>query len=251
MLPQGGVRLLQKGDGELQNAYGKPVVGWGPTTQGDGGLCNPGAGFAMLRVVNRKPDKDGQLRDLYDQPMLVETLGSVVVPIWPGRTPRVGLIKSFRMVGERIVAAEPAYIMRLQQENRWEELLATLGAWRWEVPRGLPPAKIPEKFESDQDLALACARLEAVTEGGFILDELKVVGRVNTNPTFFPHAQFVVRGKIVSQQAQEPEDLEMIGPVRLFTASEIRAMVNGDKFDGCGFDDGITKAALGDAGFHY
>lgn len=237
----GGLRLLQVDDFGQDNRFGHPLVGWKSASAGDGSLVNT-RGFAMLRVVVQKL-MEGKLEDLYDQPMLVENVGSVVVPILDEK---VGLVESFRMTGERIIAADPNYVANLNKNARWEELCATLGQWAWEVPRGIPPTKVLEKFESDEELALATARLEALDEAGFEMVDTRVVGRVNVNPTFFAHSQFVVSGRVASQKKHQPEDLEIIGKTRFFAPETIRAMVD----DG-NLQDGMTMAALSAAGFHY
>lgn len=240
----GAVRLLTKDDFAKKDSKGASLVGWQPTCLGEGGLVNL-RGYALLRVVVQKMvEPIPTPMDLYDQPMLVENVGSIVVPLLPDG--RVGLIESYRMVGERLLAADPNYVARLDAEGKWAELLRTLGAWKWEVPRGIPPVKVPGTFAIEADLARAAAKLEALEEAGWTLGDLEVVGRVNTNPTFFTHAQYVVRGTVVGQGEQQPEKLEMIGRVRFFSPERIRTMVQSG-----GLDDGMTKAALADAGFRY
>lgn len=239
---EGAVRLLKAedlGKGK-SNAFGDPLVGWKSTSLGEGGLYNPRA-FAMLRVVVRKL-VEGELADLYDQPMLVENLGSIVVA-QTGK--KVGLVQIYRMVGERIMQAEPNYVARLDQEGRWDELFDSLGAWRWEVPRGIPLTKVvnADQLTSDYELALAAAKLEAFEEAGYTLQDVRIVGRVNTNPTFFAHAQWVAHGTVVKAGANQPEDLEIIGKARFFMISELHDLAARGEFD-----DGLTMSALWLAG---
>lgn len=240
--PDGAVRLWELADITRQNAYGRPLTGWKPTSAGEG-LYNP-AGFAMLWVVLQQwiPERE-VLGDLYDQPMLVENLGAIVVPLLHGK---VGLVENFHRVGARIMQAEANYVERLNSEKRWGELLSNLGMWQWGVPRGIPPTKIRGKFNSDQELALATAHLEALQEAGFVLRDKEIVGRINPDPTFFTHPQYVIKGNVVRQTTAKPEDVEMLGEVRFFSPHEVRGLV-----ENFYLEDGLTKAALADAGFHY
>lgn len=230
--PAGSLRLLSKKDLET------PVVGWKSTVAGEGGLINP-KGWAMLRVVVQKI-LDGRAVDLYDQPIFVENPGAIVVC----RADRkVGLVQNFRFVGKRILEAGGDYVRRLDKEHRWEELLETLGAWKWELPRGLANFLGSPKLEQ---FVLAAANAEALEEAGYLLADAKIIGTINVNPTFFVHSQYVVQGKIVAKREARPEPSEIIGKIRLFSAREIRRMVKNNELD-----DGLTLAALAIAGFHF
>lgn len=229
----GAVRLLVNED------HGTSLIGWQPASVGLGGLVNK-KGWAMLRVVVQKV-VEGRLRDLYDQPVLVESPGAVVVCRVGDR---IGLAQNFRFVGERILQAGADYVRRLDDERRWEDLLSTLGSWRWELPQGLAP---PDNNENDlEKFILKTAQAEALEEAGFTVASSRIVGRVNTNPTFFAHSQYVVLGDIVAQSDQRPEDLEIIGKVRLFSPQEIRKLVDSGELD-----NGLTLAALAVAGVHF
>lgn len=234
----GSVRLLTKEDFEKQNAFGKPLVGWRPTSQGEGGLYNQ-AGWSMLRVVVQKI-ADGQPLDLYDQPMLVLSAGAGVV-CQAGN--KVGLVQNYRFVSPRILEAGREYVKRLNEENRWEELMASLGEWKWELPRGLSP------LTGEADLAkfvLATAKVEAAEEAGFTLKDARIVGTVNMDTTFYPHPQYVVHGRVVAAGQKKAEDLEIIGQTRLFTGEQIREMATRGEID-----DGWVFAGLGLAGFRF
>ena len=61
----------------------------------------------------------------------------------------------------------------------------------------------------------------------------------SANPTFFLHSQYVVHARIASIGEASPEELEIIGAMRLFTMAELRQL----NMDG-GFDDGLTLAAM-------
>lgn len=226
------LRLLARED------LGTPLVGWKSTTAGEGGLVQP-KGWAMLRVVIQKI-LDGKTADLYDQPILIENPGAIVVCL---ADRKVGLVQNFRFVGERILEAGGDYVSRLNREHRWKELLEALGAWKWELPRGLANFLGAPRLEQ---FVLATANAEALEEAGYLLADAKIVGRVNANPTFFAHSQYVVQGRIVAKREAHPEPSEIIGKIRLFSAREIRRFVNEGEID-----DASTLSALAVAGFHF
>jgi len=239
----GGVELLRKHHFDMTNPWGQDVVGWKPTNDGLGSLHNP-RGFAMLRVVAKKFVGDA-VHYLYDQPILIENPGSIVIAQLGDR---VGLIKNFRMVGERLFPdAGSDYILRLEQERRWAWLVDTLGAWRWECPRGLVPPNAHQQSnpESLNQFVFRTAKLEALEEAGYHLEGVRIAGRVNMNSTFFPHAQYVVHAHISAIEEAHPEPLETIGAARLFTMEELRALNQAGEFD-----DGPTLAALALCGMH-
>lgn len=243
-MKDGGVRLLTEDDRQegRKNAFDKPLIGWQPAKNALG-LVNPRA-FACLWVVVQKL-VGSRLGDLYEQPMLFENPGSIVVC----RTgSRVALVKSWRNVGERLNPKDPNYVGNVDAEGMWGQVTNGLGMWRWELPRGIPPVDTDVSIES---IAIKAAKLEALEEAGCKLTKARVAGRLNTNPTFFAHAQYVVDAKIESRGEQNPEELENIGATRLFTAAEIRQLANGGEIDGVGFDDGMTLGALALAGFHF
>lgn len=230
----GGVELLEEKHFKEKNPWGQPVVGWLPTSQGVGGLYNP-RGYAMLRVVLNKLMDEG-IFPLYDQPIIIENPGSVIIPQLGDR---IGLVQNFRMVGERLFSdAGIDYIKRLEEEKRWEELLDSLGRWCWEVPRGLALQEIA-KGETLKSFIIRTAQLEAMEEAGFLIEDTTIVGRVNANHTFFPHSQYVVHAKVVSIGEAHPENLEIIGGKHFFTMQELREMNRESKFE-----DGMALAGL-------
>ena len=239
--PAGAVRLLtldDVSDSGRKNCFGYPLIGWQSTSMGSGGLFNP-RGFAMLRVVVQKI-VEGRLEDIYDQPMIVENAGAIAVCTL-GR--KVGMVQNFRLVGERIAAAPGDYVAQLNTEERWGELMASLGQWQWELPRGLAP---PTNEADLEKFIIECAKLEALEEAGVHVANSRIAGRYNANPTFYPHAQYVVAADIESIGEQQPEDLEMMGEMALFSAEEIRAMVTAGQLT-----DSLTLAGLAVAGFHF
>lgn len=237
----GNVRLLEHEDFSRVSYHKdaeknpKSLVGWQPASQGEGSLANL-MGFALMRVIVQKVI-DGKLEDLYDQPILVENTGAVVVPVVGDK---IGLIQNYRFVGERIQTADPSYVKSLNDEQKWGELAAALGAWRWELPAGISPLQGGKSLE---EVVLAAAKLEASEEAGFVIVNARIIGKVNFNPTFFAHAQYVVMGEIASRGEQSIEDEEIIGGVNLFSPAEIRGLIeDGD------LDDGRSLSSLALAG---
>ena len=120
--PQGKLELLQAKHFTQENPWGHDVVGWLPTSQGIG-LQNP-RGFAMLRVVTNKM-QDDEMVALYDQPIIVENAGSIIIAQIDDK---VGLTQNFRFVGDRLLPdAGSNYIKKLQEKKLWKELTSSLG----------------------------------------------------------------------------------------------------------------------------
>ncbi|HCC23827.1 TPA: hypothetical protein DF272_06665 [Candidatus Falkowbacteria bacterium] len=233
-----GVGLLETDHFNLTNPWGKPVVGWKETSQGFGGLFNP-QGWAALRAVLFKLAPESLKQWLYDQILLVENPGAIVIMELDGR---IALTRNFRMVGERLLPeAAGDYIRRLNEERLWNVLLDTLGRWMWETPRGLIN---DPKSQNLEEFILRTAKVEALEESGYRLKDVRIAGRVNANSTFFAHAQYIVYGKIESQGEAKPEDLEMIGNSKLFTLDQLREMNQTGEFE-----DGLTLAGLALCGF--
>lgn len=93
---------------------------------------------------------------------------------------------------------------------------------------------------------LKSARIEAVEDGGFVVRNVRTVGRVNANPTFFLHAQYVVKAEIEQVEGQHTEDLEIIGGTWLAMPTDIRRLVT----DGT-LDNAMPISALAIAGVHF
>lgn len=229
----GSVRLLMADD--LPASF----VGWKSPPVGTGGIVNTKFGVALLRVVVQKL-VEGRLKDLYDQPIMIENAGAIVVCEVGDR---VGLVQNYRFVGERLVDLGAGYVKWLYDEGNFEVLLATLGRWCWELPRGLSPG---HDSADVRKFVLATARAEALEESGLKLSNVRIVGRVNANPTFYAHAQYVVHGRVVGKGSNHPEAAEMLGATKLFTAPEIRELVDRGELD-----DGLTLASLAVCGFHF
>lgn len=209
-------------------------VGWKATCQGFGSLVNL-RGYAMLRIVLWKI-QDGEKIFLYDQPIIAENPGAVVVI--QDDLGRVAMVQNYRMVGPRLAGLEntgPEYIRRLEQEGLWEELVESLGQWKWESPRGLSSALGQDLNEQVLNTAYA----EALEEAGLRLRDAQIKGPVNANSTFFPHAQYVVWGRLESVSQAQPENLEVIGPMKFFTLEQLAEMNRAGNFD-----DGMTLAAM-------
>ncbi len=234
---QGALRaFLRRGDGHMF------MRGWKSLARVDG-RANP-HGWALVWAVVQKM-VDGKLKDLYDQPVIVESPGAMVVCTYGNK---VGLVQNYRFCGSRLERFEKfKYVLGLIETGKWEKLFASMGSFQWEVPRGLVP---PDSTAADMDLEqfiLKVARAEALAEAGFVLRDARVLtGVVNANTTFFLHGQYTVLAEVDAVQEQSPEDLEILGNVKFFTAREIRAMVDSGELQ-----DGLTLAALAKAGWNF
>lgn len=230
----GKVRLFKEADS------GTKHHGWLPVNDClHQGVANP-IGWAALHIVVQKLIDDEEIKDLYDQILIVENPGAVVVC---NQNDKIGMVQSFRFTAERLKTADPGYLKQLIAENRFSELLESLGRWQWELPKGLSPN---DDSADLTELVLKVAQLEAEQEAGFQIDNPRIIGRVNPNPTFFAHAQYVVAADIKAQGDNSPEALEMIGKVKLFGATEIRQLATDGEFE-----DGLSLAALALAGFSF
>jgi len=251
-------RLFTETDYAADNAFGKPLNGWKL-----GGLVDPEVGrlhgfvndmgFALMHVVNQKAD-GGKWLDLYDQFVLFENPGAIAV--CTDGEGRVGLVQNYRLVGDRLEEVlkflrNPetgkydfsGYAKTLRGKRLFAQALEGLGAWVWELPRGLAPAG-----ETDDIAAFIrkVAAIEAKEEGGFGIAEIRQRGKINANTTFFPHPQFVVSGKIVARGANRPEAMESIGRARMFAPDELRRMADADEFY-----DGLSLGCLAKVGYHF
>lgn len=216
------------------------------------GFVNP-MGFGLVHVVNQK-GADGKFSDLYDQFVLIENPGAIVV--CTDDAGRVGLIQNFRLVGDRPPEIlerlkDPAtgafqfssYVRTLREKRLIEDLLATLGEHVWELPRGLAPAGETADLEA---FVRKVAAIEAKEEAGFDVADVRLRGKVNANTTFFPHPQHVVTARIVGRGARRPEEFESIGKVRMFAPDELRRMADEDALF-----DGLTLACLAKVGYRF
>lgn len=217
----------------------QPVHGWKPVNgQFAEGMVNV-RGWAALHVIVQKVADGESLKDLYDQIVLIENPGAVVVCTLGDK---VGLVQNFRFTAERLFDAKGDYVRRLANEQRWEELLLSLGEWRWELPRGMaPPAEGDEGLE---EYVVKTAKLESAGEAGFVVEKARICGRINPNSTFFAHSQYVVAAEILRRTAAQPEREEIVGGVKLFTMEELWALVARGELQ-----DGLTLAALALSGF--
>lgn len=216
------------------------------------GYVNP-MGYGLVHVVNQKV-ADGKLSDLYDQFVLLENPGAMVV--CTDTDGRVGLVPNFRLVGdrpreilERLKNPETgaydyaAYVRTVRDKKLVEDLLSTLGEHVWELPRGLAPVGEAADIAA---FVRKVAAIEAKEEAGFDVTDVRLRGKVNANTTFFPHAQFVVSATIVGVGASKPEELESIGKVKMFTPAQLRAMADDDELF-----DGLTLACLAKVGYRF
>ncbi len=213
------------------------VIGWGPNSQGVGGIHNK-RGWALLRLMEER-FRDGEFQPSFDRIIIAETAGSIVIAQVGDR---VGLIRNYRMTGERLPFEGDAadYIKYIDENQLWEELVASLGQWRWECPRGqIPPNPDAEGNESIEDFVIKTAKMEALDEAGYEIAGARIVGRLMMDSAYFAHAQYVVHAKIKSIGDASPEETELIGGSKLHSMSEIRQLVEAGELD-----DGLTLGAL-------
>jgi hypothetical protein len=210
-------------------------------------------GFALMHVMMQK-HVEGAWKDLYDQFTLFESPGAMV--ICADEAGRVGLIENFRLVGPRPeqyieLCRNPAtkelelkrYVETVRTNEGFSAVVNSLGRFVWECPRGLAP---PTGAKDLQAFVRGIAAIEAKEEGGFDIAEAEIIGEVNPNTTFFAHSQYVVRARIISRGANQPEAFEKIGKVKMFTPFQLREMVKkGELFDG------LTLASLAISGFAF
>lgn len=211
----GGAVLLTTEHRQQTNPWGSPVVGWGPTSHGEGWV-NP-RGWAVIRVALWKQVDDQRVM-LYDQPVVVENLGVIV--ILRDTHGRVGLVRTFRMTGAHRFDMGSDYVRRIQAEGRWAEVVESLGQWSWEAPQGLASVADGQL----EEVALQVAKRECQEEAGVSIGRARLLGQVNTNPTFFIHPAQVVEAEVTTVGQAEPEDLEIIGHLRFFTPAELREL---------------------------
>lgn len=236
----GGVALLDWQHFAMDNGNGKPFLGWLPASEGVGGLVNKN-GWAALRTALWKL-ADGKAKWLYDQFMLVENPGAVVIA--HDKLNRVALTRCFRMTGERLIRnAGSSYIRMLQEEQHWKELFESLGEWKWEAPRGLVS---DETVEDWRNFVIRSAKIEAKEEAGLEISDARLAGRINPNSTFFAHPQWVVNARIRAIGYAQPEDLEILGKTQLFSLEQLREMADSGELD-----DGLTLGGLALCGISF
>jgi hypothetical protein len=222
---------------------GTAVHGW-KAIEGDPWLGTvEKRGWAAVHVVWQK-EVEGQWQDQYDQHVLVEDPGAIIVAT---RGNRVALVQNFRATAPRPASAGKGYVRRLDKEGRWDELVASLGEWTWELPRGMAPPDSAEDGSCDfATYAVKTAKMEALAEAGLEIVNARVCGPDNPNTTFFPHAQAVVAGEIVSKGEAAPEAFEVIGETILVTKEELLGMVAAGQIR-----DGMLLGALVLSGFWF
>lgn len=237
------VRLLENND--------MTKLGWKVARQGLRSFINT-RGFGLLWVMHQKLKPDGSYADLYDQPMIVENPGALVVL---RSADKIGLIQNFRMTGDRLLNKGADYLRALVglemqdkievevDKPRLRDLVASLGEWQLECPRGLANVGFEGGLEQ---FLIATAKREALEEAGCTIANPRLVGKLNLNTTFFMHSQYVVAGDVIAVGDAQPEDLEVIGGLKFYSRAEIRKLVNDGKLV-----DGATLAALAAAGYHF
>ncbi len=236
----GVARLQLAEDNDKLNRFDKPVIGWHHASQGEGSIVNQNIGMAVMMIVVQKMFDNG-FEDLYNQPMMVQNVGTMVV--CKSDDDRVMLIQSYRMNADRLAGVSANYVRTLNEQGRWEELLASLGSWKWELPAGLAP---PGEADDLEAFILKTAAIEALEESGVRICNPQNMGRLNFDPAFFMHSQYVVQAEIAHIGDPRIEQLEIIGKRQLFSGSEIRALIDAGQMDDC-----RSIGALALAGFRF
>lgn len=203
------------------------------------GMLHQTKGWCMAHVVWINADSG---EPLYDQPLIIEDPGTILLCTTPDG--KIGFVPSFRPTGPRL-SHEPnvSYVRHLANQDGWSTLVESLGRWMWELPRGIAPPGEANGGKGEVELLnliKKIAMIEAATEAGFAIDNIRVLkARLNPNTTFFPHGQYVVVCNIASMGEQRPEALEFIGRVKLFTGLEVRQMIDRGEIE-----DALTLAAF-------
>ena len=150
---------------------------------------------------------------------------------------KIALTQNFRMVGERILLnAGSNYITEINKKSLWEKLVKSLGQWKREAPRGI----IQNSNETDEiKFVLHTAIQESLEEAGVHIKNMKLMGRLNTNSTFFAHAQYVVMAEVESIEKAKPEEFEAIGNMQFMDMHELKKLAKTGEFD-----DGTTLGAM-------
>lgn len=158
---------------------------------------------------------------------------------------RIALVDVYRGIGPRLKEIDgPGYVRRLNEGRLWRKLMASLGRYSPEVPRGLMPPEL-EAAEDIEAAILRAADAEALQEGGLKIIRKRIMGVVVSNTVTYAHPQYVVMAEIAAIGDQEPEWGEMLGQVRLCTPEEIRRLCNERVLV-----DSLTLSALTICGIH-
>ena len=237
---KGGAALLESFHNFLKNPWGHPVVGWKPTSEGEG-WSNTKAGFATMRVVLWKALEGGK-QWLYDQFVIIENPGVIVIPTMEvNGTVYILCTNNYRMIGPRFINV-PDYINHIESNGLWGEVIESLGQSNWETPRGIAPQHLLQGDGDNVNITehiLKTAKLEALEEAGAVVTNVTIVGEVYINPTFFPHPQYVARANVIQTGEASPENLEIIGGKKFFSLQQLADMVKSGEFT-----DGPTLAAI-------
>lgn len=160
------------------------VIGWSKVEGVARSFANPN-GWACVWGVLWKI-LQGSKNFLYEQPMLFENEGAVVL-LKKGE--KFGLVQNYRLIGKRLPVPpewKKGYIAYLNEHKLWGELLETLGQWTWEAPMGL--GKNIDTTNGLENMIHEIAKKEAMEEAGCVIKNLKILGEGVDKPTFVAHA---------------------------------------------------------------
>lgn len=196
------------------------IIGWGESDQCYGKV-NPKGWASIFGMVWREGD-DGQPEYLYDQPLIIENEGVIVV-LRHEDGQRLLFSEVFRPIGERIAILRfKKYVRKLEARNWWPALFGSLGRWQFECPMGLIESEDLEGHDGDiQQIVIAAAVREARAEVGAEITNARIVGRLTPTTTFIPHASWVVEATVTSLQGQVPEKEELVRPPQWVNRSQL------------------------------
>lgn len=189
----------------------------------DGLGWHPGSGVVfehskLGRIVHVAICKDDGTK-LYDQPMHLEPVGAVTVPV--------------NSKGELGIVEVERPTVRSAAEYRYPDLdLATLGVASLEFPRGFP---------KKGELGAQTAAREGEEELGSPIRSVRQVGEITPNTTFHPHRipVFLVRVDERFAGTMPPDVNEKILKVRWISVNEFMRLIADGRVH-CG----MTKAAF-------
>ncbi|MBU6447407.1 NUDIX domain-containing protein [Patescibacteria group bacterium] len=171
---------------------------------------------------------------LYDQPLMVENQGAVIVAL--DSRGRIGMVRVFRPVAKHIDTFNPrAFYDQYMWEHAWDERegMEFFGRFSWELPGGM---------HKDGDSShQQTAEREATEELGVHMRWCEYLGMIIPNTTFMATPQPVYLGRVHEGRGSSPthQDEEGIAKVGWFSRKELdMAIADGSIFDA------ITMAAL-------
>jgi 8-oxo-dGTP pyrophosphatase MutT (NUDIX family) len=178
--------------------------GW---RRGEGAIVleNPSLRVRVLHVG--WVDEHG--KPLYDQPLLLEPVGTITLPV--DEQGRVGLIEAQRPMARDQAAYRLSYAS--QQTGCPDIDPAAFGCVVWEAPRGYPKWAPANRLEKPGETAVR----ETAEETGSQVVSCEYLCDCVTNSTFFPQAVPCFLVRLDLSRPGTPDELEGVGTFRFFT----------------------------------